>query len=140
MPFSFFARESGFIHLCGHRGHSLGAPENTIAAFTKDKEIVVIHDLTVDRTSNGKGVVKDLTLAEVQALDAGSWLDPKFAGERIPTLREALDATRDIGMGFEIEVKEELDLDSYAAALRDVLADPADMQRVMMISFDHASL
>lgn len=157
MPFSFLARETGYVHICGHRGHSLGAPENTIAAFnachaaggtsceidtvlTKDKQIVVIHDLTVNRTSNGKGPVKDLTLAEVQALDAGSWFDARFAGERIPTLREALDATRAIGMGFEIEVKEELDLDSYADALRNVLADPADMERVTMISFDHASL
>lgn len=157
MSFSFFASAHGALHLCGHRGHSLGAPENTLAAFaacaeaggttceidtvlTKDKEIVVIHDLTLDRTTNGTGPVKDRTRAEVQALDAGAWFAPAFAGTRIPTLREVLEATRASGMGFEVEIKEELDLDSYAGALRDTLTDPADFERVMMISFDHASL
>lgn len=157
MPFSFRASDNGFIHLCGHRGHSLGAPENTLAAFrachalggticeidtvlTRDKQIIVLHDLTVDRTTDGTGAAKDLTLAEIRALDAGAKFGAEYAGTRISTLAEVLAATRGIGMGFDIEVKEELDLPGYTAALRDALADSADMERVMMISFDHASL
>jgi glycerophosphoryl diester phosphodiesterase len=92
----------------GHRGAAGYCPENTFASFykalelgvdyleidiqmTKDGELVVIHDPTVNRTTNGKGKVKDLTLKELQALDAGSWFDPKFAGEKIPSFNEFLD-------------------------------------------------
>ncbi|WP_339236389.1 glycerophosphodiester phosphodiesterase family protein [Bacillus sp. FSL K6-1012] len=90
-----------------HRGASGYAPENTIAAFdlaaemnadmieldvqlTKDRQIVVIHDDRVDRTTNGSGFVKDFTLKELQALDAGSWYGPAFQGEKIPTLEDVL--------------------------------------------------
>lgn len=89
-----------------HRGNSLHAPENTLEAIrqaidagadlvevdvnmSKDGVVVLMHDYTVDRTTNGKGKVSDLTLAELKALDAGAWKDPKYAGERIPTLEEA---------------------------------------------------
>jgi glycerophosphoryl diester phosphodiesterase len=59
--------------------------------LTRDKQPVVIHDATVDRTTNGSGRVADLTLAGIQRLDAGSWKDPRFAGERVPALRQALE-------------------------------------------------
>ncbi len=90
-----------------HRGASVSFPENTLAAFeagvaagadsvefdvqlSADGVAVVIHDDTVDRTTNGTGAVSELTLAELQSLDAGSWKAPSFAGERIPSLDEAL--------------------------------------------------
>lgn len=93
--------------LCAHRGAMKSHPENTIAAFraaidagahmiefdvqpTKDGKMVVIHDGTVDRTTNGKGKVSDLALSEIKKLDAGSWKAPEFANERIPTLQEVL--------------------------------------------------
>ena len=93
--------------LCAHRGASGSHPENTLAAFreavrlgahmieldvylTKDKRLVVIHDRTVDRTTDGTGNVSDLTLAQLKRLDAGSWKAPEFKDERIPTLRESL--------------------------------------------------
>ncbi len=93
----------------GHRGTVRFAPENTLAAFrkaielgldliemdvreTKDGHLVIMHDATVDRTTNGKGQVAELTLAEIKRLDAGSWFSPQFAGERVPTLDEALAA------------------------------------------------
>ncbi|GMV92248.1 MAG: glycerophosphoryl diester phosphodiesterase [Candidatus Hydrogenedentota bacterium] len=93
---------------CAHRGDVKNAPENTIPAFasavrlgaqqiefdvqlSKDGELVIMHDGTLDRTTDGTGAVSDLTFTELRALDAGSWFDPKFAGTRIPTLRETLE-------------------------------------------------
>ncbi|MBU2532005.1 MAG: glycerophosphodiester phosphodiesterase [Alphaproteobacteria bacterium] len=157
MTFSFFAKGSGRVHVCGHRGHCIGAPENTLAAFriahdlgatsceidtvlTRDGEIAVIHDLLVDRTTNGSGAVCDMTLAEVQALDAGSSFSAAFAGERVPALRQAIDLAHDLDMGLEIEIKEKRDLPRYYAALERVLNRPGDLDRIMMISFDHVSL
>lgn len=95
----------------GHRGNVKFAPENTLPAFeaaiehgadlleidvreTKDGVLVIMHDDTVDRTTDGSGLVADLTLAEIKQLDAGSWFDPKFKGTTVPTLREALRAMR----------------------------------------------
>ena len=93
--------------ICAHRGAKDTHPENTITAFkeavrlgvqmieldvqlTKDGYLVILHDNTVDRTTNGTGKINDLTLEEVKKLDAGSWKSPDFKEERIPTLKEAL--------------------------------------------------
>jgi len=91
-----------------HKGACAQAPPNTLAAFRRAAEVgadgveldvhlsadgvpVVIHDATVDRTTDGTGRVADLPLAALKELDAGSWFDPAFAGERIPTLEEVLE-------------------------------------------------
>jgi len=96
------------VMVIAHRGASSYAPENTLAAFdlalemgvrhieldvnlTSDGHIVVIHDDTVDRTTNGSGPVTRHTLVALRALDAGSWFGDKFAGERIPTFHEVLE-------------------------------------------------
>jgi len=93
----------------GHRGAREVAPENTLASFgraleqgadgveldvmlSKDNQIMVIHDYTVARTTNGSGKVGALTLAELKTLDAGSWFGEEYAGERIPTLDEVFEA------------------------------------------------
>ncbi|MEE4114052.1 MAG: glycerophosphodiester phosphodiesterase family protein [Desulfobacteraceae bacterium] len=106
-----------------HRGYSARYPENTLAAFTgavdagahmieldvclsKDRHLVVIHDETVDRTTNGTGAVKALTLDQLGRLDAGSWFDPRFKTERLPTLAQVLDAAKDRIL-VNIEIKPE---------------------------------
>jgi glycerophosphoryl diester phosphodiesterase len=73
------------------------------AKLSKDNQVMVIHDQTVDRTTDGKGKVNELTLAELKKLDAGSHFDAKFAGEKIPTLDEVFKA-----VGKEIYVNVEL--------------------------------
>lgn len=92
-----------------HRGDSKNAPENTLPAiesavrkgahqiefdvkFTKDRQLVLMHDTTVDRTTNGTGRVADLMLGQIRELDAGNWFSPRFAGVRVPTFQEALAA------------------------------------------------
>ncbi|MEX1028151.1 MAG: glycerophosphodiester phosphodiesterase family protein [Candidatus Paceibacterota bacterium] len=92
--------------IVAHRGLLHHAPENTLANFraclelrlgfefdverTRDGHLVCIHDSTVDRTTDGTGKVSDLTLKEIRRLDAGSWFDSKFAGEKVPTIEEVL--------------------------------------------------
>ena len=105
----------------GHRGASALAPENTLTSFQKareagadgveldvmlsaDGEVVVRHDYELDRTTSGRGRVRDRTLAELKALDAGAWFGAQFAGERIPTLREVC-AWADQDMLLNIELK-----------------------------------
>jgi glycerophosphoryl diester phosphodiesterase len=94
--------------IIGHRGASKYAPENTLAAFklavdqaapaieldvklSADGHVVVIHDQSVARTSDGRGSVARLSLAELKKLDAGSWFSPMFTGEKIPTLEDVFD-------------------------------------------------
>ncbi len=101
------APDNGFVHVCGHRGHTIAAPENTLAALqaaqaagatsceidlvlTRDDEILLAHDLLLDRTTDGRGPIAAKTAAEIAALDAGSWFAPEFAGERMPSLRAVL--------------------------------------------------
>ena len=104
-----------------HRGASAYAPENTLAAFDKaldlgaahvefdvhfsaDGQVVVIHDDTVDRTTNGSGAVASLTLAQLRLLDAGSWFAAQFTGERIPSLVDLLERYKS-RLHFHIEIK-----------------------------------
>ncbi|MEO8705374.1 MAG: glycerophosphodiester phosphodiesterase family protein [Kofleriaceae bacterium] len=107
--------------IVAHRGASYDAPENTLVAFrkawalgvecveldvhvTKDGEVVVIHDPTTKRIGGRNRAVADQTLAEIRELDAGAWKAPEFAGERIPTLAEAL-ATIPSGHTLFVEMK-----------------------------------
>lgn len=157
MPESFSLAENGIVLICGHRGDSLFAPENTIPAIeavaavgghsaeidailTVDSQIILMHDLAVDRTTDGTGIVADMTLAELQALDAGGWFSADFKGTRVPTLAEALATARRLDMVLEVEVKEKRRLPEMLKALETALADPEDRKRVMLISFDHCWL
>ncbi len=108
--------------LIGHRGARMTAPENTLVGIhqareegatwvefdvklTADGVAVLIHDETVDRTTDGSGAVAAMTLAQIKVLDAGAPFDQRFAGERVPTLVDALALMQALGMGFNLEVK-----------------------------------
>ncbi|MBN1936710.1 MAG: glycerophosphodiester phosphodiesterase, partial [Anaerolineae bacterium] len=134
------------------------APQNTLAAFllaaemgadgveldvhlSADGQVVVIHDDTVDATTDGSGRVSALTLAELKALDAGGWFDPRFAGERIPTLQEVFDA---VGhrLLINVEIKVEAGyhpLEQEAETVR-LIEDNNLVERVIISSFSIASL
>lgn len=108
-----------------HRGNSAVAPQNTLAAFeaawragahsieidiqpTADGHVVVIHDDTVDGTTDGQGTVTEMTLDALRALDAGSWFAPAYAGQRVPTFAEVLDLlVRRPGTDLLLELKGE---------------------------------
>ena len=106
-PFSL----SGAVEIIAHRGFSARAPENTIAALTLaleegatavefdlrtsgDGNPVLMHDKTLSRTTNGIGKVEELSLREITKLDAGSWFNSTFEGERVPSLAEALECLK----------------------------------------------
>ena len=107
--------------ITAHRGASLDAPENTIssinaaagiadftemdARLSSDGELVLMHDSTIDRTTDGSGNVSSKSLAELQALDAGSWFSPSYAGEQVPTLTEAMNAALSAGVAPMVERK-----------------------------------
>ncbi len=141
----------------GHRGANVAAPENTLAAFQKARELgadgieldvmlcadgepVVIHDFTVDRTTNGRGRVEELPLAQLKALDAGGWFGPEFAGERIPTLREVLEWAAD-ELLLNIELKNfRLRSDGLEAKVVALIREYRLHSRVMLSSFNPLAL
>ena len=121
---NYWTQSNENIYVAAHRGWSAKYPENTMAAFraaaelgvdqietdiriTADGELVLIHDATVDRTTNGTGLVREKTLAELRALDAGSWKGEEYAGLQIPTFKEFMDYMATLpDMTIDFELKE----------------------------------
>lgn len=146
------------MRIYAHRGCSGTYPENTLAAFkaaaelpitgveidvhlTKDREIVVIHDEKVNRTTDGKGYIKDMTLSEVRKLDAGSWFSDEFAGEKIPTLDEVFDIFQDTNHRLNIELK--TDVFPYEGLVGKVLEAAEKrgfLHRILISSFNHEDI
>ena len=143
-----------------HRGASGHAPENTMEAFqkgvemksdyieidvqmTKDGELIVIHDTTVDRTTNGTGKVGDLTLEEFEQLDAGSWFSEAYAGEEVPTFEEVLDAFRG-KTGILIELKAPELYPGVEEKIADALIErnmsKPNNNKIIIQSFNHESM
>jgi glycerophosphoryl diester phosphodiesterase len=121
------------VKILGHRGSSGCAPENTLAAIsqsftdgasgteidtriTSDGVVIAFHDATLDRTTDGTGDVAFKTLAEIQALDAGSWFSPDFVGEKVPTLEEVLTEAKGKGIIY-LDIKTEGQADGFADAV-----------------------
>jgi len=145
----------GFLGIA-HRGASGRAPENTHASFaaaldlgaeaieldvqlSADGELVVIHDETLERTTDGKGQVGDHTAAELAALDAGSWFAAEFAGERIPRLADVLAQVRD-RVTLNVEIKSARDLGAIEPRLAALVAREQATAWVVFSSFHSAGV
>jgi glycerophosphoryl diester phosphodiesterase len=139
----------------GHRGASGNAPENTLASFemallhgaegieldvhlSKDGDIIVCHDATIDRTTNGTGWIHELTTTEIQSFDAGSWFSKSFQDQRIPLLGEVFDLVPE-SILINVEIKH-----SYGGQmefrLMDFLRQRGRLGSVVISSFDHKSI
>jgi len=140
-----------------HRGANLEAPENTLPAFekaltynvdgfendvhlTKDGVLVVVHDDTVDRTSNGTGLVCEMTFDELRALDFGGWFSPEFAGTKIPTLAEFFALCGPLKV-INVEIKEAVNgsKDCAAAVVR-LAKEMGVFDKLLVSSFDMGML
>lgn len=141
--------------IVAHRGAAGEAPENTLAAFrlaleqhcqaieldihlTHDKEIVVCHDETLDRTTNRSGVIGELSLEEIRQADAGSWYAPAFAGEKIPLLREVLELVP-LDIVLNIELKQSYD-GRIEEKVIELLREFDRLDSVVFSSYDHKML
>lgn len=155
------ANTGKLIEVIAHRGSAGYAPENTAAAFelaiemkadlleldlnrSKDNELIVIHDDTLDRTTNGRGFVASYTLEELRQLDAGSWFSKKFAGERLMTFGELLDLSYG-RVGLLIEIKGPGSYPGIEQQIADELVarnmhTAAYNKRIVLQSFDASSV
>lgn len=144
--------------LFAHRGLSARAPENTMAAFrlaaeagadgietdvhlTADGRIAVIHDESVTRTTGAAGRAGKMTMAELAALDAGSWFDDRFASEGIPELWQLLELVKPTGLLINIELKN--NIERYEGLEQAVLAELKRfgmLGRIVFSSFNHESM
>ena len=148
---------TGRVSIVGHRGAAACAPENTLVSFREalrqgadiieldvqlsaDGHAVVFHDDRLDRTTNAQGPLAERTLAELKALDTGSWFDPRFSGETIPTLDEVLAWAKDRVPLF-IELKHSVPPDpALGAAVVERILAHGMTERVVVISFEHLAL
>lgn len=140
-----------------HRGASAYAPENTIEAFalardmgadgveldvhmTKDGQIVVSHDATVDRCSNGTGAIKDMTLVELKKLDCSNHI-AGYEGCRMPLLEEVLILLKPTKMMINIELKSNaVEMENFEEKVAAIVEEHGMSERVIYSSFNHLSL
>lgn len=141
-----------------HRGFCSQYPENTLLSFqkaldegvdgiendvqlTKDGQIIIMHDESVDRTTNGSGWVKDFTLEELKQLDASEKFGDRFGVQRVPTLREYLELVKDLPILTNIEMKtgvfEYLEMEQL---LVDMLREYHMEGRILITSFNHFTI
>ena len=141
-----------------HRGYSGAYPENTMPAFeaaveagadgiefyvqfTKDGALVIMHDETVDRTTDGHGFVKDHTLAELKSLDASAAFKGRYGIVRVPTLEEYLESVKDLDFLTNIELKTGVfEYDGIEKAVTDLVRRYRLQERVIISSFNHYSV
>ena len=137
--------------IIGHRGSRLVAPENTISSFeaavshgadaveldvleTKDLVTMVIHDETLDRTTNGSGLISEKSYAEVKGLDAGSWFSEDFQHETLPKLKDVMDWSRN-KTRLDIEVKPSAATPEFATRLLSIIDSQEAGTKVAVTSF-----
>ncbi|MDM7994896.1 MAG: glycerophosphodiester phosphodiesterase family protein [Acidobacteriota bacterium] len=150
----------------GHRGASGHAPETTLAAYRiaiqmgvdaveadvhrlRDGTLVAIHDANLQRTTNGSGWIADMTLAELKALDAGSWFNkryprkarPEFAGQQVPTLQEIIDLVKNSSADLFIEIKDpERYAPDFESSLLSLVQTNRMEERTRFLSFSAQAL
>jgi glycerophosphoryl diester phosphodiesterase len=154
------APERRWPRIIGHRGAALAAPENTLAGFcmaaalnvewvefdvrlTSDGRCILLHDDTLDRTTNGRGPVARLTFDEVRRLDAGGWFGPDFAGQPVPGLEETIGLLAQLNLGAVVELKPAPGAEAETGrAVAAVLAErwPAALPPPLLSSFKPAAL
>jgi glycerophosphoryl diester phosphodiesterase len=143
------------VEWIAHRGESFLAPENTVAAYnltwelggadageldihlTKDGQLILSHDKDTKRTTGAELIIKDSTLEELRALDAGSWKDAKYAGEKLPLLAEVL-ATIPAGKRMFIEIK--VGPEAVPELVRVIKSSGKSAQQLPLISFNADAL
>jgi len=144
------------VIVTAHRGASHVAPENTLSAMsaaveagaefaeldvrlTRDGQVVLMHDRTVDRTTNGTGELWDFSLSELRALEAGSWFGEEFDGEPIPTLREVIQLARG-RLKLNIEIKIAREEPTIAAKVVDIIRSEECGDNCMVTSFSRETV
>ncbi|HET6315191.1 MAG TPA: glycerophosphodiester phosphodiesterase family protein [Chloroflexota bacterium] len=151
-------QERGRVWIVGHRGAMGYRPENTLASYeyalqlgadwiecdchlSRDGALVIMHDESVDRTTNGHGLVRDHTLAELKQLDAGSWFSSEFKDQRVLTVEELLDWARQKDTVVDIEIK---NAPLYYGGIEDAviaaLKGTEMTDQAIVISFDHRAV
>lgn len=146
------------MKIFAHRGFSGIAPENTMAAFeravaskadgietdvhlSKDGKVVICHDETLDRTTNGSGLIQDYTFEQLQAFDAGSKFSPEFSNERIPALEDFLKLVRQTDLLLNIELKtDKVSYPQIEAKVVVLLKEYDLVERTMLSSFNFQSI
>jgi glycerophosphoryl diester phosphodiesterase len=142
-----------------HRGHSIAYPENTLEAYrkaialgvemiecdvniTRDGTLVMMHDSTLDRTTNGTGRVSEATWEEIQGLDAGGKFKPEFAGVRVPSTEETLLLYKEAGIlsCFEVKGADGDESDRIALELVDLFVKHNMLDTAFMSSYHHEAL
>ena len=142
-----------------HRGHSIAYPENTLEAYrkaielgiemiecdlniTRDGKLVMMHDPTLDRTTNGTGHVSAATWEEIQGLDAGGKFKPEFAGARVPSTEETLLLYKEAGIlsCFEVKGADADESNRIALGLAELFVKHDMLDRAFMSSYHHEAL
>lgn len=143
--------------IIAHRGYSSMYPENTLAAFegaldlgvdyieldvqmSKDGELMLLHDDDLLRTTGVSGLMSEFTYEELSALDAGSWFSSSFAGEKIPTLQEALELIKDSGCKVYLELKDIGDVPGFAEKVLETAKQCGMLESCVFASFNYTYL
>ncbi len=157
-PFHAIPSSTASPYVIAHRGISAKAPENTLAAFlraagipgidmveldvrlSRDEQVIVLHDRSLQRTTTGNGPARKYTLNELKTVDAGSWFHPSFSSERIPTLQEVCEAVRG-KCWIDIEIKSDFLHREPPGLLEqrvlDIVRAAGCSDQVVYSSFDH---
>lgn len=146
------------VKVYAHRGASGNYPENTLIAFekaiefgadgietdvhmTKDGHLVLIHDETVNRTTNGKGLIKDYYYSDLEKLDAGGWFNKKYEEAKIPKLEELLELVKDSNIILNLELKNNIVMyENLEEKVLNMIEKYSMEHRVIISSFNHYAI